>query len=233
MPPAIGRARRLGAGCAALLILGSPVRAQGTTPRPAPSEYPVHTALGRASLGAEYLVRSLPGQGQTFDVRDYLVLEVAVYPAQGESFMVSSGHFTLRVNGRKQTLYPQTPGMVAASLKYADWERRPTLQAGAGVGDTGVILGAPPPVERFPGDRRPTQNRLPKPPRAPDTPGNVERREPASAEEVAVQTTLPEGETRGPVSGHLYYAFKGKTKSIKSLELLYRGPAGEAALKLF
>lgn len=47
-------------------------------------------------------------------------------------------------------------------------------------------------------------------------------------EELVVQTALPEGSRRGPVSGYLYFAYKGKTASIKTLELLYE----DAVLRL-
>ena len=43
---------------------------------------------------------------------------------------------------------------------------------------------------------------------------------------------LPEGEQLLPVSGLIFFPFRGKTKSIKLAELLYEGPAGKAALKL-
>ena len=34
------------------------------------------------------------------------------------------------------------------------------------------------------------------------------------------------------MSGFLYFAYRGKTKALKSLELLYSGPEGTAVLKL-
>ena len=220
---------------AACLCQGQPERsAAGTTPKASPGEYAAHAAAGPMELAADFLVRSFSGRGKTFIAGDYLVVEVAVYPPRPEAVLLSSGHFTLRVNGKKQRLFAQAPGMVAASLKYADWENRPSLQAGAGMGDAGVIIGRPPRSERFPGDPVPAQSRLPRPPRAPDAraPGGIDREEPVRAEDVAIETALPEGETRYPVSGHLYFAWKGKPASIKELDLLYEGPAGKAILRL-
>jgi len=141
--------------------------------------------------------------------------------------MVSTSQFTLQVNGKKQMLYPQAVEFVAASLKYPDWETRPRLEAGAGP----VIFGRPQPVERFPGD--PQARRLPPPPRPPDAnPSGQEPQQPVSADEIVRQTALPEGEWRGPVSGYLYFAYKGKTKNIKSLALHYSGPAGTVTISL-
>jgi hypothetical protein len=44
---------------------------------------------------------------------------------------------------------------------------------------------------------------------------------------------LPEGSTASPVSGYLYFAFKGKPASIRSLELVYKKTGGnEVTLRL-
>jgi hypothetical protein len=207
---------------------------EGTPPKDDVSKYPVYAAVGEISIGAEYLVHSFSGQNRTFVAPDYLVIEVAVYPPKGEKLKLASGQFTLRVNGKKRGLFSQPPYFVAASLKYPDWERRPTMTAGAGIGDTGVILGRPPVTGRFPGDPRPTQDRLPRPPRAPQTDqSGMDTPEPVRAEEIVVRAALPEGEISYPASGYLYFPYKKKPKSIKSLELIYNGPAGAATLPLF
>jgi|YNPNPStandDraft_1061719.scaffolds.fasta_scaffold04088_3 hypothetical protein len=206
--------------------------AGGLDPRPSPKDYPAEAKLAAAALGAEYLARGVAARGRTFLLDGYLVIETAMYPERGRSLAVSAGHFTLRVNGKKAALAPQTPGMVAASLKYPDWERRPELTVGGGVGDAGVIIGGRRPGERFPGDPRPRQTRLPEAPRVPAQTG-VDREPAPSPEEVVVEAALPEGETAQPVAGLLYFAYRGKTKGIRSLELLYNGPAGQCALRLF
>ncbi len=219
----------LGVLLAARLLL-----AEGTEPKAKPTEYPVHVRLEKVALGAEYLVRSLPGRGATFVVQDYLVVETAVYPVAPEPLKVAIGQFTLRINGGKQTLAAVGPTFVAASLKYPDWEMRPRVVAGGGIGDTGVILGQPPSVGRFPGDPRAERGRLPQPPRAPESEdrNGIERQPAARAEEVVLEAALPERTTSKPVSGYLYFPYKGKTARLRSLELVYRGESGEAALRL-
>jgi hypothetical protein len=221
----------------ALLLAAGPLAAQGpygATAKPKPADYPVHAPAGDAWLGAEYHVRSVLARGQTIVVQDYLVVEVALYPPPGKPLAVSTGQFTLRLNGKKLLLYAQAPGFVAAALKYPDWERRPTLVATGGIGDAGVIIGRPEQVERFPGDNRPSRTRLPRPPRAPapEDPSGLAEEEPPKPEELVVEAALPGGEAKGPVSGYLYFAHKGKTKSIRTLELLYEGPGGGATLRL-
>lgn len=221
-------------GAATFLIFTVAVFAAGTDPKPKADDYQVHAATGNISLGAEFMVRSFQGQDNMFIAKDYLVVEVAVYPPKFEKIKVSTGQFTLRVNGKKQALSAQPPSFVAASLKYPDWERRPTVMAGGGLGDAGIILGPPTPTERFPGDPRPSQTRLPYPRRVPETgaPAGIEKEEPPRAEEVVIQTAFPEGEFSGPVSGYVYFPYKKKTKSIRTLELLYQGPEGSATLRL-
>jgi hypothetical protein len=200
--------------------------AQGTNPKPAPEEYPVHADAGSIAVGAEFMVHSFSRGEQTFIAQDYLVVEVAVFP-KGEIVRVEPVKFSLRVNGRKIALMPQTPAMVAASLNHSEWQQRPGATADLGMGGVGVGLGHPRQTSPFPG--APPQSRLPRSPRAPDAdnPSGVEK-EQVRPEELVVQTALPEGAHRGAVSGFLYYAYKGKTSSIKSLELLYEG----AVLKL-
>jgi hypothetical protein len=210
------------------LLLAATACAQGTTPKLKPEDYPVHVRLGELGIAADYLVHSIPGFGRTYVAEAYLVVEVAMFPARGQTAEVKAGGFAMRLNGKKERLSPQAPEFVAASLKYPDWTSGPSATVRGDVGNTGVILGRPAPTERFPGD--PSGRRLPNPPRAPDAENRSgQDAAPAvTAPEAVLSSALPEGPTRFPVSGCLYFAFKGKLKSIKSLELLY----GEAALKL-
>jgi hypothetical protein len=202
----------------------------GVPERPKASGYPAQATLPGLALGAEFMVRSVAGPDRTAIVRDYVTVEVALYPAA--ALDVRSGQFTLRVNGKKPMLFAQTPQFVAAALKYPDWERRPELTASGGLGDAGVVLGRAPPVERFPGD--PSARRGPQAPRAPEADGRGGYDAPPkmTPEELVVAAALDEGERRSPLAGYLYFAFRGKPGSIKTLELLYDGPAGKAVLKL-
>ena len=183
-------------------------------------EYPAHAAAGKADLGAEYLVHSLPSGTETFFVADYLVLDVGVFP-KGE-INLRQGDFRLRING-SISLTPIAPEMMAFAIRAGDFQT-------AASGDPNGTVTRRQPQERFPGD---PQARVPVPPRAPDPnrPNGPPARETANA--AAIRMALPEGRYHGPEIGFLYFPYEGKTKKIKSLELLYAGDAGEATLKIF
>ena len=210
------------------------LHAQGTTPKEKPADYHVHSKLSGFELAAEYLVHSLPVTNGILDVRDYLVIEVAVFPTTLGMPAVTSGEFTLRINHRKSALFAQTPGMVAASMKYSDWELRPTLEASAGVGNADIIVGRPTQTERFPGDPRPQLSRLPPRPRVPEqtSPTGEDKPPEPPLEQTVQRSAFPEATAHGPVSGYLFFPFQGKTKSIRALELLYESQDGSRKVTL-
>ena len=215
------------------LLLAFALSAYGQTEhKNKPTDYPAHATVGDVSIGAEYLVHSIPAGNQTFFAPDYLVVEVAVFPGRDEPVDVRGNSFTLRLNGKKATLPSVAPGFVAASLKYPDWEMHPRAEASAGVGDTGVILGRPPAVGRFPGD--PTTSRLPRAPQAPppDDRRGIEPEEPERAEDVIARAALPDGAVAKPVSGFVYFPYKGKARAVKSVELIFQGKTGSVTLPL-
>jgi hypothetical protein len=220
---------RLYSTAALTLLLGVEASAQGTTVKPKASEYPVHQKMADAEIGAEYMVRSFGGD-QLLLADDFLVVEVAVYPSDREGVQIDARKFTLRLNGKKQVLFAQAPGMVAASLKYPDWQRRPQMTLGGGMGDRGVIIGGPPSVGRFPGDRR-AESRLPAPPQAPSSTSPVSE-EPVDISELIQRVSLPEGTVKLPVSGYLFFPYTGKLKSLKTVELLVDSGSEPVVLRL-
>jgi hypothetical protein len=219
---------------AAMLACGPLLLADGTSPRPKPTDYSAQAHVADLTIAAEYQVRSFGAGRSVFVTEDYLVIEVALYSNARDPLVVSANRFQLRVSGSKHPLLAQTPGMVAASLKYPDWERRRVMEARGGVGDTEVIVGRPPVTGRFPGDPTPSQTRLPRPPQAPpqEDRSGAEPETAASPAEVAVEMALPEGSKQLPVAGYLYFPYKGSPRKIKTVDLLYQGPEGSAAVKL-
>jgi hypothetical protein len=204
-----------------LLLLGiaGAVFAQGTTPKPAPEDYPVHGQARSAVVGAEFMVHSFSAGEQTYIVKGYLVLEVALYPPKGQNVDVHSGNFVLHMNGRKQEFLPQSPSVVAATLAHPEWadDRRLTVDGQAGpVGiSTGQTRPAQIPGMPIPGQPTP----LPRAPR--DNPSGLPPREQVQPAQLLLDSALPQGEHHGPVSGFLYFAYSGKISAIKSLELRY------------
>ncbi len=203
----------------------------GIEPRANPGDYPAHARVGDIEIAAEYLVHTLPGEGTNFLAAEHLVVEIAVYPPKGRAVTVATGQFRLRVNGKKELL-PETPEMVAMSLKYPHWEGGRGIEPQVGLGP--VILGRTQPAERFPGDNRPGIGQGPRPPTAPvDPPANAGRQPPQTAPEAAVAGAFPDGECRRPASGYAYFRYDGKAKSIKRLELVWQHGEEQTPIRLF
>jgi|SRR5271157_816545 len=198
-----------------IFFLACAAFAQGTGPKPKPDDYPVQAlakVLGQpVALGAEFMVHSFSRGEESYIAPEFLVVEVALYPAKDANLTVSPSQFTLRINGKKQVLPPQPPGLVASSLSHPEWQNRPRFEAGGGMG--GIGIGTPRP--------RPTNMPGQQPDGTQDNPSGTEPRPRVSPQQLAVETALPSGEFHKPVSGYLYFSFKGKTSSIKSLDLLY------------
>jgi hypothetical protein len=205
---------------AAMAAITCLAAAAGTNPKPKVDEYPVHLKTTDLGIAAEYMVRTVFLDKQSITTDKYLVVEVALYPDPGRDVTVNAQHFTLRLNGKKDVRFPQAPSFVAASLKYSDWGHQRGVVASAGP----VIIGRPAPVERFPGDNR-DRNRMPR-----QSGGDAPEID--IAEELN-RIALQEGPTKKAVSGYLFFAFDGKLKSLKQVELLYQaGPGDPVVLRL-
>jgi hypothetical protein len=194
--------------------------ADGTKPKPAPTDYDVHGTDGPLDIGAEYMVHSYSNGEQMFLAERYLVVEIALFPVmKTDEVTVDMSKISLRLNN-KTSLQPVDPKEVAASLKPSPWSRirNGGMNGGGGAGPLGIP---------FPGGGQgpyPPQQRVPNPPRAPeqDPPGGIERTK-ASPEEVLLDTALPPGQHKGAVSGFVYFPYRGKSSSLKSVELEYSG----------
>lgn len=209
-----------------LLCLSLSAFAQGTTPRSNPEDYPVHAETRSGAIGAEFMLHSFSAGEQTYLVRNYIVIEVALYPLEAKTVDVHSGNFMVRINGKKQELLPQPSSIVSAAVAHPEWDGPSPVELGAGAGPATVTLGQPR-LPQIPGMPIPGQGTAPT--RVPrDDPSGLPPRERVKPEQLVLDTALPQGESRRPVSGFLYYAYPGKSSSIKSLELRYEG----AVLKL-
>ncbi len=125
--------------CCVALFAVSAASAQYEVPRKA-SEYPANATWPQFEVGAEYLIHSVPAETGAIYARDYLVIEVAVYPLKGP-VAVLSAHFALHVNDRKTALYPESAGFVGASEKYPNWSQDREVVGTAQVGDGTVTIG--------------------------------------------------------------------------------------------
>lgn len=202
--------------------------AQGTEPKPKAEDYQVHAQARDGAIGAEYMVHSFSGQGMTYLARDYLVVEVALYPYAGQEIEVQDSSFALRLNGKKQALLPAGVEVVKMSLDRSEWRDASHVEAGASAGGGTVILGAPRQVPMpIPGQPPQPRKPLPDPGETADRAG-VPHESPVTADDLLTQTALPGGQTRKPVSGFIYFPYHGKAGALKSVELLFE----DAVLKL-
>jgi hypothetical protein len=207
-----------------LLFLAVSAAFAQTTPKAKPEDYPVQAhamVQGKhVDVGAEFMVHSFSQGEESYIAPDFLVVEVALYPAADDALKVDRSEFKLRINGKKQSLEAQPPQLVASSLTHPEWQNRPRMEGGGGLGGIGVGIGRPRPVD-IPGQPPQPGTRLPNPTPAPRDDNGVEREPRIKPEELVLRTAFPTGEFRKPTSGFLYFPYKGKIASLKSIELLY------------
>ncbi len=183
----------------------------GIPPRTAPTEYQAQTKAGAITIAADFDGHSVPTPESVFSTEDFIMCEVAFYGAPGTRLAMTFQDFSLRINGNKKLLPAIGDQFVFRSLKDPEWipptppEKSKTgINAGGGGGQ-----GDPPPV-------------------TPKMPIDVERR----MEQKVLKAALPEGERALPAAGIVFFQYGGKVKGIRSIELVYTGPAGKATLPL-
>lgn len=183
---------------------------KGVPPRAAPGDYQAHAQAGTVTVAAEFMGHSVPRLEGPLSTEDYVVVETALYGAPGAQIKVSLEDFSLRINGKKTALPSQSYVLVTKSLKDPSWvppePAEPKSKSSFGTGGQGD-----------------------NPPPAPvHVPFELRR---AMALHVR-GSSLPVGEHALPEAGLLFFQYRGKTESIRSIELIYTGPAGEATLNL-
>ena len=182
---------------------------KGMPPRVTPAEYQTHAQAGTVTIAAEFTGHNVATPQGTLTTDDYLVVETAFFGPEGARAKLAIGDFSLRINGKK-SLPGQPYGMVLSSLKDPEWEppvkpeKKPAVNTDASGGRGSE---APPPPKMTFAERRAMEQKVQK-------------------------ATLPEGDRALPVAGLIYFPYGGKTKGMKSLELIYDGPAGKATLML-
>lgn len=214
-----------------LLYAAGLLFAQGTETKRTAGEYEVHGQSKTGEIGAEYMVHSFSRGEQMFIAKDYLVVEVAIFPPKGTEYEVLHTDFSLRINGKQEVLHAVEPTMVAADMEHPEHQTEregPHVQATAGTNEGGVSVGGPPVNPNpFPGSQAPGTPHYPPVEIPRDNPSGVTK-EPLNPTEVLMQTALMEGPHRAPTSGFLYFPYRHKMSSLKSLELIY----ADAVLKL-
>lgn len=186
---------------------------KGMPPRTAPTEYQKHVQVGAVTIAAEFTGHGIGTPQGALTTEDYVVVEMGLFGPEGARAKLAIDDFSLRVNGKKVALSCQPYGVVLGSLKDPEWEppaeskkSKSSMTGGGGGG----------------------QGESNEPPTPPKMPFPVRR----AMEQRVQKAALPEGDRALPVAGLIFFQYRGKTQGIKSLELIYSGPAGKATLTL-
>jgi hypothetical protein len=183
---------------------------KGMPPRATPADYQAHTQAGTVTLAAEFMGHAVPTPEAPYSTEDFVIVEAGLFGPPQARLRLSIGDFSLRINGKK-ALPSQPYGLSFSSLKDPDWEppskakgeSKATLDKGGGQPDDSFHPTVRMPIER----KRTMQQRVQR-------------------------ASMPEGDRTLPAAGLLFFEFRGKPESIRSLELIYSGPAGNATLAL-
>jgi hypothetical protein len=223
------------ARCLSLLLALWPcarAAGQGLPLRGSPDDYSVHQNAPNAAIGANRLKPDQAAKIFSSDVaRNYVIVEVALYPKGGTTIDVRLFDFGLRFGGEQETR-PDTPeeaavpwhenrgvpsriqtteeaGVFVATQKDPVTGRRVT---NTGTYErVGVAAGAPP------------DQRFPDPPRGPD---------PRILEDRLRARALPEGNSTQPVAGYLYFPQPPKKAKDSKLDLTYSKDGSSVMLPL-
>lgn len=186
---------------------------KGMPPRSNANEYLAHVQLGKVSIGAEFDEHSIPTPEVLLTTEDYVAVEIAFFGAAGQRLTISDSNFSLRINGKKAVLPPEQyaaifrnvrdPSYAPPELEQAKKEKTNGINAGGGGQNDAYV-----PIVHIP----------PEMERAMDL--------------HVTNAALPDGDRALPVAGLLFFHYTGQAKGIKTVELLYNGPAGKATIAL-
>jgi len=183
---------------------------KGLPPRVAPADYQAQALLGKLTLAADFVEHSIPTPEAVFSTDDYAVVEAALFGPPEARLTLSTSDFSLRINGKKVPLPGQPFGVVFSSAKDPSWEPpEPPSKSKSGIstGGQGDAGSTPAPVHM----PMPLQHAM----------------------QLKIQkAALPEGDRPLPQAGLLFFSYRGQSKSVYSVELIYNGPAGKATLSL-
>lgn len=187
---------------------GGPPKVEGIPPRATPADYQYHAQAGTLTVAAEFTGHSVGTPAGTLTTDDYVVVEAGVFGPAGARTKLSAGDFAIRVNGKKPENAQQYE-VVVRTLR--DLELEPTAseqKSKTSIGTGGQNESSTPAPYRVPDElRHEWRQRLQK-------------------------ASLPEGDRALPQAGLLYFPYRGKTEKVRSIELIYTGPAGQCTMAL-
>lgn len=182
--------------------------------RAAPVDYQAQAKAGTVTIAADFTGHGIPNAQEPLNSEDYVAVEVGLFGPADARLTIASTDFSLRINGKKAPLPSQPWGLVAKNIKDPEWvspEAVDDTKSKGGISGSGggQQAGSPPPLPpKVPIELlRAWQQRLRK-------------------------AALAEGDRALPQAGLIFFQHRGKLENIKSVELMYEGPAGKAALVL-
>lgn len=188
----------------------APAESKGMPPRTAATEYQAHGQAGAVTIGAEFTGHSVATPEATYSSEDFVIVEVGLFGPPQARIKQSLGDFSLRINGKKIALASQPYERAFRSLKDPQWEPPKTeSKSKTSIGDGGNTNA----------DSLPVVVHMP-----------IELKR--AMEQHVERAALLEGDRALPQAGLLFFEYRGKTQNIRSLELIYSGPAGTATLAL-
>jgi hypothetical protein len=185
---------------------------KGMPPRVAPTEYQAQAQAGKVTVAAEFLGHSVPTPEGTYTSEDFVVVEAALFGPPDARTKLITGDFSLRINGKKVALPSQPYQLVFHSLKDPEWE--PSSKDTKSKTSLNTNGGGP----NDPGSA-PATVHMP-----------IELRR--AMEQHVQRVSMLEGERALPQAGLIFFEYRGKPQSIRSLELIYSGAGGNATLAL-
>ncbi len=187
----------------------------GLPPRDAPADYQFQTKVGTVTIAAEFAGHSVPTPEGPLANEDFVVVEAGIYGPPGAKLVLSPTDFSLRINGKKTPTPSSQYELILKGLKDPTWE--PPEAANTESKSKGGLTS---------GNNKSGDITQPALPPIIHVPIELQRSWNKRAEKAA----LPEGDRPLPQAGLLFFQYGG-TK-VRSVELIYNGPAGKATLTL-
>jgi hypothetical protein len=215
-----------------LALLTFPLMASepaGTVPRNSAAEYQAHSKAQGAGIGARVLTSKEVHHAFSTDLNECcVVVEVAIYPATGQSLNVSLNDFSLQVGNTDRAAKPSSARLLAAQLQ----------ERNAAPDQTGVTVYPEAHVGYEAGIDPITGRRVHgvdygggvgvgvgpnRDPNLPMPPASTPRDRKVMALELG-EKGLPQGETAVPVAGYFYFALSKKDrKAVHHLKYTLNG----------
>lgn len=184
---------------------------KGMPPRAAPADYQTHVQVGAVTIAAEFMGHAVPTPDATFSTEDYVIVETAFFGPPDARIKLSFEDFSLRINEKKAPSPSQPYELVFHSLKDPEWQPPESTEGKSktsfGTGGKGDSGSTPAPVHM---------------------PIQLQR----TMEQRVQKAALLGGDRALPQAGLIFFQYRGKTEKIRSIELIYSGPAGNATLTL-